>query len=297
MELFALASAQHGAFTFDQACTAGCPTHVLRRLVATGVVARVAPSTYVVTGSADTWERHLSTAVLRSGGVAGHRSAAALWHFPGFPPVPIEIVRVRGGTTRDQVGHLRQSVDLPTGDTTTCAGIPVTTVARTLIDLAGIVHVARLARVVDAALARRLVNLEVLRERAEAHGGRGRAGTVAMRAVLAERSEGHVAPESELEAELFELLQRSGLPLPVRQRSVGGTRAPIGRVDFVYLRERLVVEADGRTHHTALSDWESDRRRDLLLVEAGWRVVRVTWRQVKDEPVLVVGAIRVALGR
>jgi very-short-patch-repair endonuclease len=127
-------------------------------------------------------------------------------------------------------------------------------------------------------------------------GGRGRGGTVLFRALLDARGEGFVATESELEDLLFAVLLRFGLPLPSKQVVLGGD-LPVGRVDFVYLGRRIVIEADSRKHHSALLDAERDRWRDLELAADGFTVVRVTWRQLIDEPERFIAALKRLLAR
>ena len=295
--IWELAASQHGAFTTLQWDAHGESPASLRTALDHGHVRRAHRGAYVVAGAPPTWEQRLHVAVLTAGSDtgAGHRSAAALHAYPGFPRLPVEVIRPRGGSRRGVPATLRESLDLRPEDFTVIDGIRTTTALRTLIDIARIVHPLRLDRLVDAGLARKLFELEPLRERARAMARSGRKGTVSLRAALERRKPGHVALESELEAELFNLLDARGMPLPTRQRTVGGNRAPAGRVDFVYLDQRLVVEADSRTHHSQLTDWEADRERDLQLLAAGWRIVRVTWWQIKERPRLVVDAITNAL--
>ena len=121
---------------------------------------------------------------------------------------------------------------------------------------------------------------------------RGRPGTVLFRELLAARGEGFVATESVLEDLLVEVLAEHDLPAPARQRTLGSALAPIGRVDFACLDGRVVLEADGRLRPAALLDAEADRGRDLELTAAGWVVIRVTWRQLVDEPQRFVAALR-----
>lgn len=127
-------------------------------------------------------------------------------------------------------------------------------------------------------------------------GGRGRGGTALFRELLDARGEGFVATESELEDLLFAVLQRFGLPLPAKQVVVGGD-LPVGRVDFIYRDLRVIIEADSRKHHSALLDADRDRWRDLELAAAGFTVIRVSWRQLVDEPVRFVRALECLLGR
>ncbi|MDQ3640247.1 MAG: endonuclease domain-containing protein, partial [Actinomycetota bacterium] len=103
----------------------------------------------------------------------------------------------------------------------------------------------------------------------------------------ADRVEGYVAPESGLEARFLSIVQAAGLPLPVRQRDLGGEEW-VGRVDFLYPEERLVVEIDSARHHTTLSDEAADTDRDRALHEAGYRVVRIGEQLVWHRPQEVV---------
>jgi very-short-patch-repair endonuclease len=87
-------------------------------------------------------------------------------------------------------------------------------------------------------------------------------------------------------------VRSAGLPEPVRQLDSGDAAGCIGRVDFAYPRLRLVIELDGRRHHSSKLDFESDRARDNRLVAAGWRVIRFTWHQVSAEPDGVLDVLR-----
>jgi very-short-patch-repair endonuclease len=98
-----------------------------------------------------------------------------------------------------------------------------------------------------------------------------------------------------LEALVLAVLEAGGLGPPDRQEWVGGTQARVGRVDFVYREARLVIEADSRRHHSAWLDVQADHRRDLLLLAAGWNLVRVNWHQLVEEPELFVRAVRAKL--
>jgi hypothetical protein len=115
-----------------------------------------------------------------------------------------------------------------------------------------------------------------------------------MRRIVSERGEGHVPPASELEALGFEVLRAGGLPEPVRQLDVGG-EAWVGRVDAAYPAARLVVEFDGRRHWQVLLEAEADRKRDAELVAAGWRVLRITWNMLTNDPAGVVRLVTAAL--
>ena len=116
-----------------------------------------------------------------------------------------------------------------------------------------------------------------------------------MRALLTARGEGHVAPASELEAQLLRLLRDAGLPEPAREIDLGDTDGWVGRVELVYRDSHVLVEADSRLHHSALADRRSDKARDDRFEANGWDVLRFTWEQITQRPHEVVATVRTAL--
>ncbi len=87
-----------------------------------------------------------------------------------------------------------------------------------------------------------------------------------------------------------QLLRHAGLPLPVAQAPLHGYR-----VDFFWPQHRLVVEVDSYDYHGDQAAFEADRARDQVLAAAGYRVIRVTARQLRDEPLKVVAHLAAAL--
>jgi very-short-patch-repair endonuclease len=102
--------------------------------------------------------------------------------------------------------------------------------------------------------------------------------------------------KKELERRFKLLLNASDLPKPRHNAdlAVGGQ---FFEVDCLWAEQRLIVELDGRAVHGTEMAFEGDRRRDRLLVADGWRVARVTWRQLRDEPSAVVADLRLMLAR
>ena len=118
-----------------------------------------------------------------------------------------------------------------------------------------------------------------------------------MRAILDVRIADYVAPASELEALFVELLRAAGLPEPVRQLNAGCTVGWIGRIDFGYPVVGLLIELDGRRHHSSLLDRQVDEKRDASLLAAGWRhVVRFSWSDIVHRPDAVIARMRLLLG-
>lgn len=293
-----VAEDQHGVFTLDQVVHVGGDRQTVWRRLDTGRWETTgSPGVYRIGGTPRTWEQDLMALVLAAGPgtAASHRSAAALLGIPGFGRggTP-EVTTPRSRRHRQAGVVVHRSRVLPTGHLTCIAGIPVTRVPRTLVDLAGVLHPARTQRAVENCLSAGSLRLDDLRDVTSVLATRGRPGIGVMRAILDAREPGYVALASELEAKFLDLVRRAGLPEPRRQLSTGDAASWIGRVDFAYSEARLVVELDGRRHHTGMLDREADRARDNRLVAAGWRVVRFTWSDITvhaDRVVTLLGKL------
>jgi len=292
-----LASRQHGLIGREQALAHGMTRGQINARVRERRWDIAGRGVYRVPGSVPTWEQRLLTALLVAGpgAVASRRSAAALWRIPGFSRQPVEVTQRRGPSRRNPVKGLHDSRVLPPHQVRTVDAIPTTSPARTIIDLCGCVHPRRAERAMDNALSMGLVSVGDLGRMLGETGTHGRAGIALARRLLSVRTADYVAPASELEALLLAVLEASGIEAPERQGSVGGTQAPVGRVDFVFREARVVVEADSRRHHSSWLDVQADHRRDLLLTAAGWRVIRVNWHQLVEEPRLFAAAVRTVL--
>jgi hypothetical protein len=217
------------------------------------------------------------------GAVLSHRSAAALWGLlpAGTGPVHVTVPRQR----RPREGLRFHQSPLPADEIGKHDGIPVTSVPRTLLDLATVLTPRRLERALnEAEVLRRWdrLSLDDLLTRYPR-----RSGTGNVRAALRGRQAGATLTRSELEEQFIDLLDEAGLPRP----EVNVTLDLPGRrpeVDCLWRRQRLVAELDSRTFHQTAAAFEEDRRRDRALTTAGWRVVRITSRQlVKGREALV----------
>jgi hypothetical protein len=295
--LMGFAEAHHGLVHGPAAQQLGVTADQVYGMVRRGRLERVGPQVFRIPGSVPTWEQDELQAVWGAGAaaVAGIEAAARLWELPGFERAAVEVLR-RGHVRRRRRG-ITETRFLPPRHISEIASIPITTAERTLFDLCGRIHPGRAERAVDNALAMKLVTLESLESVLGATAARGRPGSCTLREILSVRGEGYVPPESELEALVVSILRTAGLPVPEKQQWVGDDAAAIGRVDFLYRRERLVIEADSARHHSSWLDSQADRRRDLALAAGGYTVIRVTWRQLVDEPEKFVAAVRGALLR
>lgn len=281
-DIAALASRQHGVFTRPQAAACGAGRNVVTRRLRVGAWQKRTSRVLGIAGAPDSARARLLTVVLHvgHGAAASHASAAALYRLPGFDLSEVHVTRPRGTHWLTPPYGTQHELPLE-GFTTVVDGIPVTTVARTLFDLAATEHPRRVERALDNALAMRLTSVAALE--LLVRGSRGRSGVKLMRSLVEARRDGYVPPASELEARFLELVRQAGLPEPERQVAAGGGDLS-GRADMAWRDRQLLVELDSRRHHSALLDAQEDVRRDVAAAHGGWRVLRVTWEDVFAYP-------------
>jgi very-short-patch-repair endonuclease len=261
-----LAASQQGIVTTAQLAAAGIGRRGVAHRVAHGRLTRVLRGVYRVGPIAAPYSREMA-AVLATGGALSHDTAAALWGFrpphDGDPHVTVaRDARSRRGVRVHRTRSLTAAVHL---------GLPLTTAARTLHDLAPLLTQGELDRAVEEALIRGLAKPEEL------------TGRPALRRATIEEPQ---MTRSEAERRLRSLIRAARLP-----RAVTNTRVAGWEVDAFWPAHGLVVEVDGFAYHGNRAAFERDRRKDAALVAAGYRVVRITWRQLVDEPHVVVALL------
>lgn len=291
--LAAMAAMQWGLVTIDQVHAAGGGSSLVRRRLRAGRWAQVGHHVFRIEGAPASWQQRLLAAVLDAGpdAVATSSSAAALWRLPGFNVDVAEVLVPTGTNHRPQHGRLHQSRTLPAHHTTVTQGVPVITPARLVVELAARTSPRRVERAAENAIAASILTPDALASVVSELAGRGRRGSTLLRTLVEGIAPGYVPPASELEARFRDLVRSAGIGGGVTQVDVGGEEWE-GRVDVAFPAAKLVVELDSRRWHQSRSAMESDRRRDNALVMAGWRVVRITWRQILDDPVGVVALLR-----
>jgi very-short-patch-repair endonuclease len=170
---------------------------------------------------------------------------------------------------------------LPADEIMVVEGIRVTTVARTLLDLAAVLPRRQVERAVNEAEIRGLTGALSLADLVERYPRRH--GIPAIRAILGDLHSGAKVTRSDLESRFQEFVTARGLPTPELNASlrIGGRWL---ECDCVWPPQRLVVELDGHAVHNTRAAFERDRERDRTLSAAGWRVVRITWRQLRGQP-------------
>ncbi|MFT3837445.1 MAG: DUF559 domain-containing protein [Myxococcaceae bacterium] len=171
-------------------------------------------------------------------------------------------------------------------------GFRVTTLPRTLVDLAEDEAFKDLRATIDQALREKKTTLNALEVALRVK----RPGVPPLRALIQRYLNGAKPAESELEARALELFEAAGLPTPIQQHEIeaGGRTF---RVDFHVPGTRLIVETDGYAFHSG-AGYETDRTRDIVLESYGYVVQRWTWSSIHEQPRLLVEAAKriIALG-
>jgi hypothetical protein len=198
----------------------------------------------------------------------------------------------RPTAARRRPGIVPHRASLPADERTVVDGIPVTTVPRTVLDLAAVGTRRQVERALNEVEVRRLTD-ELSIPHLLARYPRRR-GTSVLRALLAEGAESRGVTKRQLEERFTAFVDAYSLPQPRRNADIA-VRGRFFNVDCLWPEPRLIVELDGRATHGTQRAFESDRERDRLLLATGWRVVRVTWRQLRDDPVAIAADLRTAL--
>jgi very-short-patch-repair endonuclease/predicted transcriptional regulator of viral defense system len=279
-----IAARQHGVISRAQLLALGLSTSAIDYRLGIGRLHRIEREVYAVGHSRVTQEGHWMAAVLTCGddAVLSHRSAGA--HL-GIAPYQGRWIDVSAPTRRRSRGRIKvHRGGLDPRDRTVEDNIPVTTVARTVLDLAAIVDRRRVERALERAEKLDLFDLhEIERTRARAPGHHGlKTLNQALTLYLPEDR-----TRSELERDLIDLCRDHDLPLPQVNVVVAGHE-----VDALWPDARLIVELDSWEHHRDRAAFERDRVRDAELSLAGYTVIRVTYRRLREHPEEVAALIR-----
>jgi very-short-patch-repair endonuclease len=287
-QIAALAAQQHGVVAARQLAAIGLPQRAVSHRTAAGRLHRVHRGVYAVGHPVLTRYGRWMAAVLAAGPGAAlsHASAAALWEIRASNAMrtDVSVPRPSGRAKRARL-RIHRAGALGSDEVTTHHGIPVTTPARTLLDLASSLPRRALERALDQAEILELFDLRQLTNMSDAH--RGERGAGAMAAALGDHHAGTTVTRSALEEAFLALCAAHALERPQTNVRVCGLE-----VDFLFPAQRLVVEADSWRFHRTRSAFERDRRRDAILARAGYRTLRFTHRQMAGAPAEVAQMIR-----
>lgn len=289
-----LAAGQHGLVQRRQLLALGLSAGAIEHRVRAGRLHPVHRGVYALGHPNLSREGRWLPGVLAAGpdAVLSHRSAADLWE---VEPPPFRLVEVTTPTGRHPGrGILAHESLLSPADITRRRGIRVTVPLRTVVDLAAVAgkrHAWRAFRLFET---RKLVTVEGLE--AAVRDRPRRRGNASLRAILLDAGFGRGITRSELEAAFTAFLRRYRLPPPERNVSMRLGALEI-EADAVWPEARLIVELDSHEFHGTASAFERDRARDRALAAHGWRVIRITWRQLHRDNLQLARDLRVILAR
>jgi very-short-patch-repair endonuclease len=286
--VIALAARQHGLVTSKQLAAAGLGPRSIAHRVAQHRLRRYHRGVYLVASlPAPLTPQMAAVLACGDGAVLSHHAAAALWGIRKPQDGPIDVTVVGEGVRKRNGVRVHRARHLDRRDRTTRDGIPVTAPARTLLDVAPLHPQSHLDRALEEAQVLRLATprtIQAMLDRIPGHPGAGR-----LLAAL-KRQHDPSLTRSEAEARLLELIRKAELPPPQTNVRILGHE-----VDLVWHAARLIVEVDGFAFHSTRQAFERDRLRDGELQAAGYRVIRVTWRQAAGTPEAVVARLARAL--
>jgi very-short-patch-repair endonuclease len=283
---------QHGVISRRQLLDGGIATHTIDRMVSGGRIVVLHRGVYQI-GPLPAGRAAEIAAMLACGAESrvSHLSAAMIHgvHGASVSHRPIEVTMPRRKRLRIEGVRIHRVRDLRADEVTTLDGIPVTTVARTLLDIAEVLTSREVEQALARALRQRLVTRDAVREMVERHPTHR--GAPLLRRLL--EAEGDPSfTRSEAEEKLLELIRSARLPAPQLNVIVLGHE-----VDFVWRSERLVAEVDGYAFHASQRCFAADRKRDAELTAAGYRVLRFTWADLTSDRMSTLVRLAQALAR
>ena len=270
-----LAARQHGVFARRQLLEKGVDSKRIERWLAAELIEAVYRGVYALSRDLLTSQGRWMAAVLASGqcAVLSHRSAAAHWGIRRYAGAT-EVTTPR--KLKHERGLLRHCLPISPDEVTVHDGIPITTPGRTLFDIAHQMRPQELDKAVREAEYRRLNEGPSLLTLVERYPRR--TGLVAIKRLLGGGWSDSPTRE-ELELRFATFIDKHNLPRPECNALIDLVDRRY-EVDFLWRSARLVVELDGYSSHRTRHAFEEDRERDRQLQLAGFRVIRITWRQL-----------------
>jgi hypothetical protein len=228
-------------------------------------------------------------AVLSAGpsAVLSHRSAASLWGI--LPSMSILPEVTKATRCHPRSGLRAHCAKLRRDEITRHNGIPVTSPPRTMVDIAALATTTQLETAFNELEVRGITDALSIPDLLDRYPRRR--GSSKLKALLADEGVVRGITRKELEARFAALVATTDLPRPQRNVNLAvGER--FVEVDCLWRAQRLIVELDGGFVHGTWRTSERDREKDRLLMVEGWRVVRVTWRHLRDDAPAVIADLR-----
>lgn len=281
-----LAARQHGLVDRETARTIGASGHEIRGRLALGRIEELQPGVYYLNCTPATWRTQILAAVMAAGpdAVASHRTAALLHGLEGIHGRPIDITVPYEESPEPEgviLHRTRRQIDAVVVDS-----IPMTTIERTILDLAGMLRDRALEKVIASSIRKKLTTVEKLDAVIGLRGGRGVGGTRRMRRVL-KLVAGDISG-SPAEIDMGQLIRDASVPTPVPQLQIRLPSGDNAYPDFAWPDRMRIVEVDGLEAHATPEQLAHDLNRQNQLMELGWEIRRFPARTVRRYPQEVI---------
>jgi hypothetical protein len=285
----------YGVFTSAHALLVGFTPDGIRVRIASGRWVRLHDDVYRLAGVPPSWKGNVLAACWAGGfrAAASHRSAAAIWDLPGGRQQFVEITCPRWRRARHHGLIVHETNRIEAADLTVRAGIPVTSVERTLLDLGAACSESVVELAVNEADRLELTTIAALRATLNRLGRPGRNGAGKLRRVL-DRHSAKTRTESVAETRLLQVLRRRGLPDPITQFEIRHDGRFVARVDAAYPDWGVVIEYESDAHHSGAMATRRDNGRRRDIIGAGYTPVPATYDDLRSGGHALVRAIRAA---
>jgi hypothetical protein len=269
---------QYQLLTFEQLLDCGLSRSAVKRRVRSGKLELVGRGLYSLGPALQSFRQKVLAACLsvHGGAVACRGTAAVLYGIPGIRSPEIEVLTDGGHHIRSVPFVLHRTNYLPDYDVTVLHGIPITTPARTVFDIASAHGPAVAQKAADHLLLRKRLTVARLVDQGQRICQPGRGGSAAFRKIDERYGSPDRHEESELEREMVRVVHGHGFPELSLQLPVWDDGLHLGRIDAAYPDLTLGLEALGFDFHSAFDDWLKDCRRQNALVSRGWRILLFT---------------------
>ncbi len=298
--LLSLAARRSGCCTRIELLANGLTESAITRLRARGTLQVIRPGIYVVPWLVDDRTPYVTALAGFDRGAVSHTSAARVHRLPVGTQdglnVEITVPFASGGRRFRGVTVHRTRLPLDV-DVVELEGLPVTSLARTLFDLAPAWGRRRLRHVLQFAMIHRGLTEQQLWSCYQARAQHRVRGVASMRTLMAELFGSGLPPQSMLEQEFALLLAQAGLSGFRRQYRPPWFDGVRGAVDFADPEVCVIVEVDGRPWHATTQSMAEDRRRDRIAAVHGWLVIRVLSEEIVERQASVVDEIQAAVAR
>ncbi len=291
-----MAAGCDGVVRREELLGAGVSAGVIKRRLRDGTLSTVGRGIYIVGAlRSDRTPWRVAAWTVR-GGALSHSTAARHHRLLGVegvdPATRLHVVAPRSAHRPDLAELvLHRTTHLPSADLESVDGLSVTTVARTICDLASIVGQRRFRRMVEQNVVAKRCDVGELLACRSAYVRRGRSGSARLNLVFDELLNDEPLPASELERRMSRLLVEERIPGFVPQFRPPWFDGRRGVVDFANERAKVIIEVDGRRWHGTTQDFDEDRRRDRRAQAEGWVVLRFSWYEVVHRPAAVAEEI------